>query len=74
MNHQPIANAQAFEHIQAARPKLRQALTHLKGTALAACGLQSGMGQVLSASRSLKRALQANAAASASAPSCQGRA
>ncbi|MDR0273979.1 MAG: hypothetical protein LBI48_01290 [Burkholderiaceae bacterium] len=65
MNHKPIANAEALRHIQAARPKLAQALAAIDGAAPIAHNLQLGMGQVMSASRCLKRAMQANATGSA---------
>jgi hypothetical protein len=64
MNSKPIATAEALQHIRAARPKLQQALAALSSDAPTAHALQLGMGQVMSASRSLKRAMVGNSTGS----------
>jgi hypothetical protein len=61
MNQKPISNAEALRHIRAARPKLQQALAAIGGDAPTFHGLQCGIGQTMSASRSLKRAIDAHA-------------
>jgi hypothetical protein len=57
--HESEANPsrEALQHIQAARPKPQQALAAISGDAPSTHALQLGMGQVMSASRSLKRAM-----------------
>jgi len=57
MKHKLIATAEALQHIRAARPKLAQALAAISGDTPTAHDLQAGMGQVMSASRCLKRAM-----------------